>query len=247
MNPRTPTNPTDPTTPTGPAASDTEKTAAEQTAPEDTAHSLDQGAAEAGGERAVAAGDTAAGAVPEPAQDLGPDAGPGESGPADGDGKAPGLKDSEIEDSEFTDSEIEDSDKGPSGLGPAAAAVAAAGLGVVALSGSWTGRVAAERETLIGQIKTSTGSTAAQQISAIYGDAWHSTALVNGLFALLAVLVGVFALVRPAFGAPSPHPQPGWVRAVATAGIALGVLGVVLSIGMYFDLIVSLPTAGISK
>ncbi|MFB6989171.1 hypothetical protein [Streptomyces sp. NPDC056304] len=225
----------------------------------------------------MAAGDTEAGAAPEPAQDLGPDAGPGESGPTDIDRKDPGLKDpglndsesensesensesensesenSESENSEFTDSEIEDSgfedsDKGPSGLGPAAAAVAAAGLGVVALSGSWTGKIAAERETLIGQIKTSTGSSAAQQISEIYGDAWHATALVNGLFALLAVLVGVFALVRPAFGAPSPHPQPGWVRAVATAGIALGVLGVVLSIGMYFDLIVSLPTAAISK
>ncbi|MFF1649744.1 hypothetical protein [Streptomyces sp. NPDC058240] len=138
----------------------------------------------------------------------------------------------------------DDSGKEPSGLGAAAAAVVAAGLGVVALTGSWTGKVAAERETLIGQIKTSGGGTAAQQISEIYGDAWHSTALVNGLFALLALLVGIFALVRPAFGAPSAHPQPGWVRAVATAGIALGVLGLLISVGMYFDLIVPLPTAG---
>ncbi|MCX5428792.1 hypothetical protein OHU11_14055 [Streptomyces sp. NBC_00257] len=137
----------------------------------------------------------------------------------------------------------DDSAKEPSGLGAAAASVVAAGLGVVALTGSWTGKVAAERETLIGQIKTSGGGTAAQQISEIYGDAWHSTALVNGLFALLALLVGIFALVRPAFGVPSAQPQPGWVRAVATAGIALGVLGLLISVGMYFDLIVALPTA----
>lgn len=137
----------------------------------------------------------------------------------------------------------DDSGKESSGLGAAAASVVAAGLGVVALTGSWTGKVAAERETLIGQIKTSGGGTAAQQISEIYGDAWHSTALVNGLFALLALLVGVFALVRPAFGAPSAHPQPGWVRAVATAGIVLGALGLLLSAAMYFDLIVALPTA----
>ncbi|GAA1313802.1 hypothetical protein GCM10009647_040020 [Streptomyces sanglieri] len=137
----------------------------------------------------------------------------------------------------------DDSAKESSGLGAAAAAVVAAGLGVVALTGSWTGKVAAERETLIGQIKTSGGGTAAQQISEIYGDAWHSTALVNGLFALLALLVGIFALVRPAFGVPSAQPQPGWVRAVATAGIALGVLGLLISVGMYFDLIVALPTA----
>ncbi|WNI22303.1 hypothetical protein [Streptomyces sp. ITFR-16] len=129
------------------------------------------------------------------------------------------------------------------GLGAAAAAVVAAGLGIVSLTGAWSGRVAAERETLIGQIKTSSGGSAAQQISEIYGDAWHATALVNGLFGLLALLVGVFVLVRPLFGAPAAHPQAGWVRAVARGGIALGVLGILIAVGMYFDLIVALPTA----
>ncbi|MFF2408821.1 hypothetical protein [Streptomyces sp. NPDC058092] len=182
-----------------------------------------------------------------------PDAGVKDGGLKDAGVKDAGVKDAgitaseseaaESADPDFDDLDFEDSGKKPSGLGSAAAAVAAAGLGIVALTGSWTGKVAAERETLMGQIKTSSGGTAAQQISEIYGDAWHSTALVNGLFALLALLVGIFALVRPAFGTPSPNPQPGWVRAVATAGIALGVLGVVLSAAMYFDLIVPLPTA----
>ncbi|MFI6556710.1 hypothetical protein ACWGBY_07680 [Streptomyces griseus] len=130
------------------------------------------------------------------------------------------------------------------GVGAGAAAVVSAALGVVALTGAWTGRVAAERETLIGQIKTSGGGSAAQQISEIYGDAWHTTALVNGVFAVLALLVGVFVLVRPAFGVPSEKPQPAWVRAVALAGVALGALGVLISAGMYFDLFVALPTAG---
>ncbi|MFH9754106.1 hypothetical protein [Streptomyces griseus] len=130
------------------------------------------------------------------------------------------------------------------GVGAGAAAVVSAALGVVALTGAWTGRVAAERETLIGQIKTSGGGSAAQQISEIYGDAWHTTALVNGVFAVLALLVGVFVLVRPAFGVPSEKPQPAWVRAVALAGVALGALGVLISVGMYFDLFVALPTAG---
>ncbi|MFI2778909.1 hypothetical protein [Streptomyces sp. ALB3] len=129
------------------------------------------------------------------------------------------------------------------GVGTGAAAVVAAGLGIVSLSGAWTGRVAAERETLIGQIKTSGGGSAAQQISELYGDAWHSTALVNGLFALLALLVGVFVLVRPAFGTPSLRPMAGWVRSVATAGIALGVLGLLISVGMYLDLFVAMPSA----
>ncbi|MFD0026387.1 hypothetical protein [Streptomyces sp. NPDC058382] len=137
----------------------------------------------------------------------------------------------------------DESDKASAGLGTAAAAVVSAGLGIVGLTGAWSGRVAAERETLIGQIKTSSGGSASQQISEIYGDAWHATALVNGLFGLVALLVGVYVLVRPAFGAPSAHPQAGWVRAVAKGGIALGVLGVLLSLAMYFDLIVALPTA----
>jgi hypothetical protein len=169
-----------------------------------------------------------------------PGVGPGHGSSADSDSD-PDL-DSEP-DLDF-DPKGDDIHRAPSGLGAAAAAVVAVGLGVVGLTGAWPGRVAAERETLLGQIKTASGGSVAQQISEIYGDAWHSTALVNGLFALLALLVGVFALVRPAFGAPARDPQPGWVRAVATAGIALGVLGVLISVGMYFDLIVALPTAG---
>ncbi|MEU3208915.1 hypothetical protein ABZ702_34615 [Streptomyces cyaneofuscatus] len=130
------------------------------------------------------------------------------------------------------------------GVGAGATAVVSAALGIVALTGAWSGRVAAERETLMGQIQTAGGSSAAQQISEIYGDAWHATALVNGVFAVLALLVGAFVLARPAFGTPATRPQPAWIRAVAPAGIALGTLGVLISAGMYFDLFLSLPVAG---
>ncbi len=163
--------------------------------------------------------------------------------------KAPATAPDDL--AEQTDDEAEDEDlesdpTAPArhGVGAGAAAVVSAALGVVALTGAWTGRVAAERETLIGQIKISGGGSAAQQISEIYGDAWHTTALVNGLFAVLALLVGVVVLVRPAFGTPAERPQPAWVRAVALAGVALGVLGVLISAGMYFDLFVTLPSAG---
>ncbi|WP_051717528.1 hypothetical protein [Streptomyces sp. NRRL F-5727] len=125
---------------------------------------------------------------------------------------------------------------GAGGVGAAAAAVVSAALSVVALTGTWTGRVVAERETLVGQIKTSGSGTPAQQISEIYGDAWHSTALVNGVFALLAVIVAVLVLTLPR--------RPVWVRAVAVAGAVLGGLGLLLSVGTYFDLFLSLPTAG---
>ncbi|WP_435973885.1 hypothetical protein [Streptomyces sp. Qhu_M48] len=122
------------------------------------------------------------------------------------------------------------------GLGGAAAAVVSAALGAVALTGTWTGKIVSERETLIGQIKTSGAGTPTQQISEIYGDAWHSTALVNGVFAFVALFVAVLVLVLPG--------RPTWVRAVAVAGAVLGALGLLLSVVTYFDLFLSLPTAG---
>ncbi|WP_415959571.1 hypothetical protein [Streptomyces sp. 021-4] len=130
------------------------------------------------------------------------------------------------------------------GVGAGATAVVSAALGIVALTGAWSGRIAAERETLMGQIQTAGGSSAAQQISEIYGDAWHTTALVNGVFAVLALLLGALVLSSPSFGSAAPRPQPAWIRAVALAGIALGTLGVLISAGMYFDLFLSLPVAG---
>lgn len=120
------------------------------------------------------------------------------------------------------------------GVGAGAAAVVSAGLGLAALTGTWMGKVTSERETLIGQIQAQ-GGTAAQQINEIYADAWHATALVNGVFAFLALIVAVLVLVRPQ--------RPGWVRAVALAGAVLGAIGMFLSAGMYFDLFLSLPTA----
>ncbi|MEU5821049.1 hypothetical protein [Streptomyces sp. NPDC047803] len=160
----------------------------------------------------------------------------------DRDETGPGADALDQETTDAADGTDEADDVSSGRLAAASAAVVSAGLGVVALTGAWSGRVAAERETLIGQIKTSSGGSAAQQINEIYGDAWHATALVNGLFGLLALLVGTYVLVRPAFGAPARQPQAGWVRAVARGGIALGALGVLISVAMYFDLIVALPT-----
>nr|WP_099055233.1 hypothetical protein [Streptomyces vietnamensis] len=141
-------------------------------------------------------------------------------------------------DDEQDEDELDDEAASPeaTGIGAGGAAVVSAALSAVALTGTWTGKVVAERETLIGQIKTSGGGTPAQQINEIYGDAWHSTALVNGVFALLALVVAVLVLTLPR--------RPAWVRAVAVAGAVLGGLGLLLSVGTYFDLFLSLPTTG---
>ncbi|MFD9631145.1 hypothetical protein [Streptomyces violascens] len=127
-------------------------------------------------------------------------------------------------------------------FGTGAAAVVASALGAVSLSGTWMGKTLSERATLVGQIKTSQNGTAAQQIQEIYGNSWHTTALVNGVFALLALVVGAFVLARPAFGTPGRAEQPVWVKAVALAGIVLGVIGLLISAGMYLDLFAALPS-----
>ncbi|MFB7357013.1 hypothetical protein [Streptomyces gardneri] len=145
--------------------------------------------------------------------------------------------DDSLEDDSLDDDELAAETSTGVGVGAGGAAVVSAALGAVALTGTWTGKVVSERETLMGQI-SSQSAPPAQQISEIYGDAWHSTALVNGVFALLALVTAVLVLVlaRP--------DRPVWVRAVALGGAVLGGLGLLLSVGTYFDLFLSLPTTG---
>ncbi|MFF3451706.1 hypothetical protein ACFYXJ_31710 [Streptomyces sp. NPDC002667] len=127
------------------------------------------------------------------------------------------------------------------GVGQGAAAVVSAGLGVVSLTGSWVATVAAARETLVGQLRTSSTASVATQVKEVYGDAWATTALIGGLFALAALIVGVFVLVRPAFGVPG-RPQAAWIKSVAWAGVSLGVVGLVLAVAKYSDVLLGLPS-----
>lgn len=117
------------------------------------------------------------------------------------------------------------------GIAAGAGAVVAAGLGLASVTGTWLGTLMAERQTVMGQIGLQTGKTR-DQIAAVYGTPWHTTALVNGVFALLAVIAAVVVLTGR---------RATWVRAVAWGGLALGVLGILISAGMYLDLFASMP------
>ncbi len=123
------------------------------------------------------------------------------------------------------------------GLGAGAAAVVSAGLGLSSLSGTSLGEMMRTRQELVGQIEASTGGGSGDQIQALYTAPWNVVALVNGIFALLAVLVGgvlLAALAKRTGGA-------GWVNAVALGGVVLGVLGLLVAGGMYLDLFASAP------
>ncbi|MFI6022777.1 hypothetical protein ACIBCP_34695 [Streptomyces sp. NPDC051287] len=133
--------------------------------------------------------------------------------------------------------------EGPSGVGLGAAAVVSAVLGLVSLTGGWIGTVAAARETLIGQLQTSSNASVATQVKEVYGDAWQTTALWAGGFALVALITGVVVIARPAFGAPGRVQAP-WIKSVAWAGVALGVIGLLLAVLKYSDALLGLPSTG---
>lgn len=143
----------------------------------------------------------------------------------------------DVQDQDQDESQDEDEDTAPAvrtatGVAAGAGAVVAAGLGLASVTGTWLGTLMAERQQLVGQIKLQSRQ-ASDQIAAMYGTPWHTTAMVNGVFALLAVLVGAVVLTRP---------RSTWVRAVAWGGLALGVLGILISAGMYLDMFGSLPS-----
>jgi hypothetical protein len=128
---------------------------------------------------------------------------------------------------------------GLSGVAAGAAAVVGAGLGLASLTGTWLSDLMSSRQELIGQIHGQT-ATPAEQVAAIYGTPWHTTALFNGFFALAAILVAGGALVLPTFGKNSEE-SPTWVRAVAVGGLVLGTIGLVIAALMWFDVFTELP------
>ncbi|MFD5099383.1 hypothetical protein [Streptomyces albidochromogenes] len=154
------------------------------------------------------------------------------------DAEAGGAHDNEADE----DADLLDEAPPAPSAGAGAAAVVSTVLAFAALTGTWTSRVAAERQTLIGQLGTQQTDSPADQVAALYGNGWHMTALVNGGFALLALIVAAVVLVRPSFGTPGASIRPAWVRSFAWAGFALGVLGLLVSAGMYFDLFAAMPT-----
>lgn len=212
---------------------------------------LKKGAASAASDSA--SGEVAEGAASEGGAAEGAAAGKGAAGAgASGEGAsgagASGEADSEddsSEDDSFEDDELlatGDEASGPSGVGQGAAAVVSAVLGFVSLTGSWIGTVAAARETLVGQLQTSSSASVATQIKEVYGDAWKTSAMWAGLFALTALVTAVVVLIRPAFGA-ADKPQPLWIKSVAWAGVSLGVIGLLLAVLKYSDAILGLPSA----
>jgi len=126
-----------------------------------------------------------------------------------------------------------------SGAGAAAAAVISGALGLISLTGSPLTDMVREHKQVTGQVDgAKSGGGGADQVKVLYEAPWHSAALVNGVIALLAVVVGGIAVAAVARRVEART----WVKGVAVGGLVLGVLGLVVAGGMYFDLFGSWPS-----
>ncbi|MFD6438047.1 hypothetical protein [Streptomyces venezuelae] len=187
------------------------------------------------------AADTKTDAGTDAVTDSDTKAGKGAGAGADAGDEAPDASDADADADSDLDAEPVVAAKS-TGVGLGAAAVVSAALGVIGLSGGWLGTIAGARSNIMGQLETKQSASVSDQLQAMYGDSWQATALVAGLFALSALVIGFLVLVRPAFGTPGKEPAP-WIKSVAWAGFVLGVIGLVLAIAKYSDLLLGLPSA----
>lgn len=118
-----------------------------------------------------------------------------------------------------------------------AGALVSAALGFASITGTSLSEMLRAREELLGQIAAVTGGGGADQIETLYGGPWHTAALVNGVFAVVAALLGAVL----AFGPARKPTAPAWGRALALGGFVLGVVGLLVSGGMYLDLFAAAP------
>lgn len=122
------------------------------------------------------------------------------------------------------------------GFAVGAVAVVSAGLGLCSLMGTSLADMLRARKEIIGQIDAASGG-GGDQINAFYSAPWHTAALLNGLFAVSAVVIGGVLLAVHA-----RRPDTGtWTKSVALGGVVLGALGLLVAGGMYFDLFAATP------
>lgn len=160
-------------------------------------------------------------------------------------GSDSGRDDSDLDDEDFDEDILAAHDTGKDATGSrawgmGAGAVVTAGLGLASLVGTSLSDMLRERKALIGQIESSAqgqSGSASDQVNAIYGAPWHAAAMINGIFALLAVVVGGVLLAALS----NRRDARPWVKAVCLGGLVLGVVGLVVAGGMYFDLFASAP------
>lgn len=112
-------------------------------------------------------------------------------------------------------------------------------LALVSLGGGWLGTVYGARAEYLVELKTSTQS--AQASLNAFHSSWHGQAAIAGIFAIAALLIGVGVLASPSLLLSAR--TPAWVRASALGGIILGLVGLLLAILTWFNVLAAGLTA----
>ncbi len=106
-------------------------------------------------------------------------------------------------------------------------------LAVVSLTGGWLGTVYGARAEYVAELNTKTQSTQASLDA--FHSSWHGQAALGGIFALAALLFGAGVLASPALLLSGK--TPAWARGTALAGLILGLIGLLLAILTWFNIL----------
>ena len=116
-------------------------------------------------------------------------------------------------------------------------------LAVASLTGGWLGTVYGARSEYLVELKTT--SQSAQASLNAFHSSWHGQAAIAGIFAIAALLIGAGVLTAPSLLLSGR--APAWVRATALGGLVLGLIGLLLALLTWFDVLaagLTAPTAG---
>lgn len=154
---------------------------------------------------------------------------------------APELADQPEELAEF-DEDDETEETVGSGFVSGAFGLTSLVLALVSLGGGWLGTVYGARAEYLFELKGSAQSAQSAQFSlnAIHSS-WHGQAAIAGIFAIAALLIGVGVLASPSLLLSAR--TPAWVRASALGGISLGLVGLLLAILTWFNVVAAGLTA----
>ena len=112
-------------------------------------------------------------------------------------------------------------------------------LAVASLTGGWLGTVYGARAEYQVELK-STAQSAQASLNAFHSS-WHGQAAIAGIFAIAALLVGAGVLASPSLLLSGR--TPAWVRATALGGIILSLIGLLLAILTWYNVLAAGLTA----
>src|SRR5258708_6451308 len=133
--------------------------------------------------------------------------------------------------------ELDEEDDGDeatgSGFVSGAFGLTALALAFASLSGGWLSTVYGARAEYIAELKVKTQSTQASLDA--FHSSWHAQAAMSGIFALAALLVGAGVLTSPSRLLSGR--TPAWARAAALAGVIVALIGLLLAILGWFNVL----------